>query len=48
MPSLVTPSENLEALDKKAKKGSLYFYYVTSVNSKGIESGRSQEVSVRR
>ena len=34
----VTPTENLETLDTKVRKGNLYFYFVTSVNTKGIES----------
>jgi len=46
--SHVVPEENLEIVDKSAKKGNLYFYFVTAENIKGIESERSKEVSIRR
>ena len=46
--SIRRPAEALETLDKNARKGNLYFYYVTAVNSKGAESERSNEVGIRR
>ncbi len=44
----VKSSGNLETLDRRTRKGDLYFYYVTTVNTKGVESGRSMEVGIRR
>ena len=42
------PNEALEILDRSARKGNLYFYFVTAVNVRGIESERSSEVGIRR
>ncbi len=44
----IKSSDSLEDLDSRTIKGQLYFYYLTSVNTKGVESGRSQEVGIRR
>jgi fibronectin type 3 domain-containing protein len=41
-------SKELSYIDKSAKKGQLYFYYITSINSKDVESAGSEEVSVRK
>lgn len=46
--STVRPSETLETLDKSVKRGNLYFYYLTAVNTKENESEPSQEVSIRK
>lgn len=46
--SIVKSVNSLETIDRTAEKGNLYFYYVTTVNAKGIESERSQEVAIRR
>ncbi len=46
--STVKSSGSLETLDRSTRKGDLYFYYITAVNTKGVESGRSMEVGIRR
>jgi fibronectin type 3 domain-containing protein len=40
-------SNEMQFIDKKVQKGELYFYYVTCVNSKKIESAPSREVGIR-
>lgn len=37
-----------EYLDKSVSNGNLYFYFVSAVNAKGIESTASDEVGIRR
>lgn len=46
--SYVPASRELEAPDRGARRGILYFLFVTSLNTKGIESDRSREVGIRR
>ena len=36
--------DQLEYVDTEIKKGDVYYYFVTSVNTNGVESDRSQEV----
>ncbi len=47
-PSLIKTlsPEILEYVDPDIQSGKLYFYYLTSVNKEGIESGRSEEIGV--
>ncbi len=44
----VRPSRTLRDLDTHTEEGQLYFYFLTSVNTKDVQSGRSQEVGIRR
>ena len=44
----INAKQNLEYLDKQAKKEDLFFYYVTSVDKQNSESGPSNEVGIRR
>ncbi|MFZ1081294.1 MAG: hypothetical protein WAO19_05140 [Candidatus Kryptoniota bacterium] len=46
--STVRPADPLKIIDKSAKKGTLYFYFITAVDAKGVESDRSQEVGIRK
>jgi fibronectin type 3 domain-containing protein len=39
--------KELEFTDKKIHRGNLYFYYVTCVDSKKVESSPSREISIR-
>lgn len=45
--SSVTSKEKFEYLDKSVKKGNLYFYYLSTVDSENNESQSSQEVGIR-
>ncbi len=44
----VRPDQTLQFLDDHTEKGQLYFYYLTSVNTEGVESDRGEEVGIRR
>jgi fibronectin type 3 domain-containing protein len=41
-----TPNGTTNFTDSNVKNGLMYFYYVTAVNSDGIESSDSNQISV--